>query len=274
MGYGEFNYGCIYSILQWICRQQLNIRCALRFIDSHLGNPIRKSRFTYHRAQTIRKMTLVKNSAEISFLVTYPRIMDDELTKLLVRNGSNKATLEDEYPSVDGHFYSYFYSILFSSLRNRHINLLEFGIDQGGSLLSWNEYFPNANIVGLDNRSECLIQKERIESYQVDMHSKISLSKFFNSVADKRFNIIIDDGPHNFESTKNAFETCFSLFADHFIYVCGDIPSRDFESYDSFFRAQSIIHKLNLRYVFFNQKNWDKTLHGSNDYNTLLILER
>jgi hypothetical protein len=252
----------------------MNVKHALRFIDSHLGNPIIKSRFYIRRAQTIRKMTRVKNSAEISFLVTYPRIMDDELTRIFRRNGSDKATLEEDYPSVDGHFYSYFYSILFSGLRNHQINLLEFGIGQGGSLLSWNEYFPNANIVGLDNRPDSFIQKERIESYQADMYSKISLSKFFDSVADKRFSIILDDGPHDFESTKNAFETCFSLFADQFIYVCEDIPSRDFESYDSFFRAQSLIHELNLHYVFFNQKNWDRTLHGSNDYNTLAILKR
>ena len=42
------------------------------------------------------------------------------------------------------------YEKYFSVFKSKKINILEIGIDDGGSLKLWRKYFPNANIVGMD----------------------------------------------------------------------------------------------------------------------------
>ena len=47
---------------------------------------------------------------------------------------------------------SYFseYDFCFRDFRDRNIRLLEIGVSKGGSLAAWEEYFPHAEIVGVD----------------------------------------------------------------------------------------------------------------------------
>ena len=42
------------------------------------------------------------------------------------------------------------YEKYFTSLKNLKINILEIGIENGDSLRIWREFFPNANICGID----------------------------------------------------------------------------------------------------------------------------
>lgn len=48
------------------------------------------------------------------------------------------------------HHYSEFYEALFLNRRPAITSVLELGIYQGGSLLAWADYFPNAVIQGVD----------------------------------------------------------------------------------------------------------------------------
>jgi hypothetical protein len=48
------------------------------------------------------------------------------------------------------HGYTSFYEKLFEPIRFNPIHFLEIGIDQGGSLLAWQDYFSNGTIYGID----------------------------------------------------------------------------------------------------------------------------
>jgi trans-aconitate methyltransferase len=91
-----------------------------------------------------------------------------------------------------------FYNELFMPLRDKVTNLLEIGIHYGESLLLWRDYFPNAVIHGVDvhEYTPSLRQEERLNLQYTNAYTK----EFTNTLSDEFFDIIIDDGPHTFES--------------------------------------------------------------------------
>ena len=64
--------------------------------------------------------------------------------------------LSDKYYSDDGtkkpNHYLGVYAAVLSPIRHMSFDLLELGVSSGASLLAWRDFFPNANIVGLDIR--------------------------------------------------------------------------------------------------------------------------
>jgi len=91
------------------------------------------------------------------------------------------------------HGYGDVYSNALRELRRKNFRLLEIGVDKGLSLLAWTEWFPNAEIVGLDT-----FQRRPPESIPALQHPRVSWVK-----ADSRepidigdFDVIIDDGLH------------------------------------------------------------------------------
>lgn len=69
-----------------------------------------------------------------------------------IKHGTDKAslalTLYDEAKMT--HDYLRHYDLLFNSFRAEKFSLVEFGCYEGSSLRMWEEYFPNADIYGVD----------------------------------------------------------------------------------------------------------------------------
>src|SRR5215469_6200011 len=73
------------------------------------------------------------------------------LCELGAKHGTDKSPIFDgkqhKRAWMTGHNYTPFYSKLFSTSIH---HLLEIGIDQGNSLKMWEEFFPDADIYGVD----------------------------------------------------------------------------------------------------------------------------
>jgi predicted O-methyltransferase YrrM len=90
-----------------------------------------------------------------------------------------------------------FYDKLFSSRQNQEIKLLEIGIYSGYSLLLWRDYFTKGEITGIDvNYCKNVDQKERINPIYTNAYDL----NFVDTLPDEYYDIVIDDGPHTFES--------------------------------------------------------------------------
>jgi hypothetical protein len=91
-----------------------------------------------------------------------------------------------------------FYEQEFSTFQNKNINLLEIGINKGGSLFLWSEFFKNANIYGLDITDKFLLEKYK----NINRVNYIFKNAYSKQVSDELpdFDIIIDDGPHTVET--------------------------------------------------------------------------
>lgn len=116
------------------------------------------------------------------------------------------------------------YDQIFDSLVGERLILLELGVDKGGSLKLWSEYFPYATIVGIDRELPGdLHGTERIHLFEGRQEDPAFLSRVSNETAPNGFDIIIDDASHIGELTKVAF---WHLFDNHLkpggLYVIED----------------------------------------------------
>lgn len=91
------------------------------------------------------------------------------------------------------HSYGDAYADIFSKFdRDAEISILELGVQRGGSLQAWKEFFPNAKVVGID------ISDSRLERYKKDNVEFIlgDLKVAIEQVTNRTFDIIIDDSDH------------------------------------------------------------------------------
>jgi hypothetical protein len=89
------------------------------------------------------------------------------------------------------------YQEYFGPLADMEINLLEMGINKGGSLLLWRDYFQNGNIIGLDLKAVVIDDPTgRIRIYQGEQQDLSLLDRICNESASEGFDIIIDDCAH------------------------------------------------------------------------------
>lgn len=88
------------------------------------------------------------------------------------------------------HRYGEAYDNIFSRFdREAPLNILEVGTQKGGSLLAWKEYFPNANVIGVD------IVDVVPKRYRLDTVTRV-VSDIKDWKTDLKFDIVIDDGSH------------------------------------------------------------------------------
>jgi len=96
---------------------------------------------------------------------------------------------------------------------DKRVKLLEIGVDKGGSLLLWRDYFPIGTIVGIDiDLPKGFSPGERIHVFEGSQADPRFLSEVANRMAPEGFDIIIDDGSHIGELTRIAF---WHLFENH-----------------------------------------------------------
>jgi hypothetical protein len=133
------------------------------------------------------------------------------------------------------HGYCNIYDEYFTSRRLDNLNFLELGLGniysknlEGESLLMWKEYFPNANIVGIDIEDKKFLEQDRIKVYQGNQID----SAFLNEVCSKHnFDIIIDDCSHINLYTIRTFEILFPKLNQGGIYCIEDTVTSYWEGW-------------------------------------------
>lgn len=97
----------------------------------------------------------------------------------------------------------------FKSLKNEKIKILEIGVKDGDSLKIWREFFPNAEIYGIELNPIPLNNFE-LENTKLFFGDQTDIN-FLKEVVDEigSVDIIIDDGGHTQEQLKTSFEYLF-----------------------------------------------------------------
>lgn len=89
------------------------------------------------------------------------------------------------------------YHRLFQTIRLEQLRLLELGVKQGFSMQLWEEYFPNARIVGLDGEAKPPGFPEEDRFYFAHgAQDSVALLDEAKAWAGGPFDIIIDDASH------------------------------------------------------------------------------
>lgn len=117
------------------------------------------------------------------------------------------------------------YDRLFSPLRTCEINLLEIGIQNGGSLEIWAKYFVKANkLVGCDINPDCqlLSYVDKRISIVIGNANLESTEKSIISF-ERNYDLIIDDGSHQSSDIIKSFVRYFPHLAVGGIFVVEDL---------------------------------------------------
>jgi hypothetical protein len=117
------------------------------------------------------------------------------------------------------------YEFYFNQLKEKDINILEIGIDNGDSLRLWRDYFTRANICGLD------IDKKKFSINDVEIFcGDQSDIEFLSTIVKKykKFDIIIDDGSHISKHIIDSFNYLFDYLNDEGLYVIEDLQTSYF----------------------------------------------
>jgi hypothetical protein len=148
------------------------------------------------------------------------------------------------------HSYADYYANLFRHCRKFIKNVFECGIGSnnsslvssmgaqgvpGASLRVWRDYFPNANIIGVDVDRDILFKEDRIETYYVDQTDPQSIADLWKNIHVEEFDLMIDDGLHTFEAGKILFENSIGKLSDHGIYIIEDATLQTLMAFKKYF---------------------------------------
>jgi hypothetical protein len=161
------------------------------------------------------------------------------LAELFKKYGTDKLTLG----------YAGFYEVLFAARRYEVTPLLEVGIGTmipgacssmvgfgaehyapGASLRAWRDYFPNAQIYGIDVQPDTQFSEARISTMLCDSTDIGAVAQVLDN---KSFNVIIDDGSHDNEDQLITLANLWSCLDRGGTYVIEDLTSpKIFENQD------------------------------------------
>ncbi len=126
------------------------------------------------------------------------------------RNPLDDLALEygtDKSPTF--HNFTRYYYRHFVALKDRARNVLELGVKDGASLKMWAEFFPNANIFGIDNDPDSFKSDSgRIRTFLGDQTNPDFLAQVIEA-ASEPFDIVIDDGGHRMQEQLLCLQTFF-----------------------------------------------------------------
>ena len=125
------------------------------------------------------------------------------------------------------HDYSDFYQKNLEFFKEKEIDILEIGTAKGDGLASLYYYFPNSNLIGLDNNPFRMRYKsKRVRNIFADVSSRQILKNLTNHL-NQKFDLIIEDSSHKLIDQILCFVENFKNLKSGGIYVVEDLNFPD-----------------------------------------------
>jgi len=207
-------------------------------------------------------MKKIKNDRIDSFFSRVGIDGKTDLCTILEKYGSDKCS--------DWHNYSPFYDFIFSHDKEEKLKVFEVGIYGGSSVRSWKEYFKNSQIYCGDVNTEYFINEDRIKSYFCDQDNPESIRQMWENadLKDIQFDVIIDDGKHEYLSNINFLENSYHKLKKGGIFIIEDLTISTFSKFEE------NLGEINNRLIpFYSRLIRIKNEKNSID-NNILILQK
>ena len=140
----------------------------------------------------------------------------------------------DKCPQI-GHVYTPFYYELLKDKRQSIKKVLEVGIGSkrrgmkgisqyvtGASLRMWRDFFPSAQVYGVDIFPELMFKDERITTFLCDEKDKKGLEKLISEIGSD-IDLVVDDASHYSCNQIFLCQTLMPLLKKDVIYVIEDV---------------------------------------------------
>lgn len=182
-------------------------------------------------------------------------------------------------------YISLFYNDFFKEFKNKQIKFVEIGTMYGGSLILWEKYFENAEIVGIelnphhqyfipkfncgygqlsDITFEQYLKNSNIKFYQNDAYD---LNFIESNFEDNSIDILLDDGPHTLEFQKLVGDTYLNKIKKGGYIIIEDVVNSDIDKLIDYYnnRFDNIEVKLS-----FNE-SYKKPPYGGHHFNIVTV---
>ncbi len=158
----------------------------------------------------------------------------DKLTELGLQYGTDKASY---------HQFTPFYNTFLEAEREKAEWVMEIGILNNSSLRMWEDYFPNATIVGVDNQDKSQYEEDRIKIFLADQGDNKQLLDVIKGTSSS-FDMIIDDGSHLIDHQMTTLGFLFPFVKHGGIYIIEDLHTSHFDLFPDWFNADVKITAL------------------------------
>jgi len=165
--------------------------------------------------------------------------------------------------------------------RNTSVNVLEIGVQCGGSLQMWKKYFgTNSKIVGIDIDENCKFTEEQINVEIGDQSDTTFLEKILSEYG--QFDVIIDDGSHVQSDVLNSFFFLYPTLKRGGTYIIEDTHTAYFKSYQGGISSDkncisifsNFVHDVNVDCVREPFNPTLKDLKSLSFYNSVVVFEK
>ena len=165
-----------------------------------------------------------------------------ELCNIMKNHGSDKGG--------GWHNYTEKYYEIFESIKNKPMNIFELGLGTnftdtpsnmgvngkpGASLYGWREYFKNSKIFGADIDKRILFKSDNIETFYCDQKNPTDIKNMWENELLKNitFDIIIDDGLHEYEANIIFFENSIHKLNKGGFFIIEDLLNESISSFEN-----------------------------------------
>lgn len=153
---------------------------------------------------------------------------------------NNIAKFHGTDKSSEIHNYCEKYEKYFPFDRLEPLKILEIGVYDGKSLLTWKDYFPNSTVIGLDINEDCFQYEEKFKNIWIEIGSQNDVD-FLNEIVRKwgPFDMILDDGSHMNNDIILTFENLINSVKTGGIYVVEDTACSYWEEYGGGYKKEN-----------------------------------
>lgn len=205
-----------------------------------------------------QKFAGFENSFDYRFTVSYAKDSRNPIAQLCDKYGSDKGEIKPSghpYP-WQSMTYADFYWHRFRHFRRAVSRVFECGLGTnnpgfessmgvagkpGASLRVWRDYFPKALVIGADIDKGVLFEEERIRTYYVDQTNPASVASLWSNVGLDDFDLMIDDGLHEFQAGICLFQNSISRLSPEGLYIIEDVDVGDLPKYKAFFEGRDFV---------------------------------
>lgn len=184
------------------------------------------------------------------------------------------------------HHYFEVYERHFARFRGRPVNIVEFGVSQGGSLQMWRHYFGSqATIWGVDINPNCAqFEAPGIKIVIGDQQDRAFLKQLASTLPP--IDILIDDGGHTMKQQIHTYEELFACVSPNGVYLIEDLHTSYWSKWGGGARRKNTFIEYSKNFIdlinAWHSKQprklhvtpFTQTVHSLHYYDSMLVVEK
>jgi hypothetical protein len=184
------------------------------------------------------------------------------------------------------HHYFEIYERHFARFRGKPVNLVEFGVSQGGSLQMWRHYFgPQAQLVGVDINPNCRqFEEPGVRIFIGDQQDRRFLRELARTLPP--IDILIDDGGHTMEQQIRTFEELFPCVSANGVYLIEDLHTSYWKRWGGAYRGRRTFIEYSKNFIDMinawhskeprrlSPSEFTRSVHSLHYYDSVLVIEK